>query len=364
MGLVLPAIFSLKTFALNSASSSTFRAAWQQISRKAAVFGLDGFLISLLLLVVLAWLRPDIGKSGGPLPLEAVTTYGVALIFFFYGLKLSPERLRSGLSQWRLHLAVQLTTFLLFPLLVLVAWGVWGSQDQETLWLGAFYLAALPSTVSSSVVMVSIAGGNLPAAIFNASISSLLGVFLTPLWMGLFLKGQSGDFDFWSVLAKLVLQVVVPALLGLLLHGRLGNLAERYRKELKYFDQVIILLIVYSAFCDSFARNIFQGLSGSDLFLLGLLMTGLFFLVFALVSFTGRALGFTRENKITALFCGSKKSLVQGTVMSRVLFPDASTLGLVLLPLMIYHALQLIYASMLAQAMARRAAALTAPGSR
>ncbi|MGV3640447.1 MAG: bile acid:sodium symporter family protein [Adhaeribacter sp.] len=349
---------------MNPAPKTSSSTALQAIRRRAAVFGLDGFLLSLLLLILLAWLWPGIGRSGGPLPLEEVTTYGVALIFFFYGLKLSPEKLKSGLSQWRLHLAIQLTTFLLFPLLVLLAWWLWGSAAQESLWLGAFYLAALPSTVSSSVVMVSIAGGNLPAAIFNASISSLLGVFLTPLWMGLFLQSQSGDFDFWSVLAKLVLQVVVPALLGLLLHKRLGGLADRYRRELKYFDQVIILLIVYAAFCDSFARQLFRGLSGTDLLVLGLLMTGLFFLVFGLVSLMSKTLGLSRENKITALFCGSKKSLVQGTVMSRVLFPDANTVGLVLLPLMLYHALQLIYASMLAQAMARKAVAMENSGRR
>lgn len=322
--------------------------------QKSASFGFDPFLLALLTLIFLAYLWPDIGKEEGPLPLKEVTTYGVALIFFFYGLRLSPEKLRAGLSQWRLHLVVQSTTFLLFPLLVLLAWSLWGSGQHETLWLGTFYLAALPSTVSSSVVMVSIAGGNLPAAIFNASISSLLGVFLTPLWMGWLLESQSGDFDLWSVLGKLVLQVLVPALVGIFLHSRLGALAERYRQQLKYFDQTIILLIVYAAFCDSFARNLFGELSAGDVLLLGLAMSAFFFLVFGLVLLACRALGFSRDNKITAVFCGSKKSMVQGTVMSKVLFPDANTVGLVLLPLMLYHALQLIYASILAQAMARR----------
>jgi sodium/bile acid cotransporter 7 len=339
---------------MNPDASTSTPSVWQRITQKSASFGFDPFLLTLMVLILLAYLWPDIGKDGGFLPIEEITTYGVAFIFFFYGLRLSPENLKSGLREWRLHLVVQSTTFLLFPVLVWLAWSFWGSREQQTLWLGTFYLAALPSTVSSSVVMVSIAGGNLPAAIFNASISSLLGVFLTPLWMGLLLESQSGDFDFWSVLGKLVVQVLLPAILGLALHARLGALAERYRKQLKYFDQTIILLIVYAAFCDSFARNLFRGLSAGDLVLLGGLMSIFFFLVFGLVHLLGRALGFSRENKITALFCGSKKSLVQGTVMSKVLFPDANTVGLVLLPLMLYHALQLIYASILAQAMARR----------
>jgi sodium/bile acid cotransporter 7 len=342
---------------LNSDLPPSSFSAWQRLLQRFAYIGLDLFLLTLLALIFLAYQWPQIGMANGLLPLETVTTYGVGFIFFFYGLKLSPESLRSGLRAWRLHLVVQGTTFLLFPLLVLLAWHLWGSPGQQALWLGTFYLAALPSTVSSSVVMVSIAGGNLPAAIFNASVSSLLGVFLTPLWMGLLLQSQSGNFDFWSVLGKLVLQVLVPTLLGLALHARLGGFASRYRKQLKYFDQAIILLIVYAAFCDSFARHLFRDLSVWDLCLLGGLLSLFFFLVFGLVYLLSRALGFSREDKITALFCGSKKSLVQGTVMSKVLFPDASTVGLVLLPLMLYHALQLIYASMLAQGMARRAAA-------
>ncbi|MCJ8164853.1 bile acid:sodium symporter [Pontibacter sp. E15-1] len=322
----------------------------------AARAGLDWFLLVLVGMIGLAWLFPEAGIDREPVSLGDVASYGVSVIFFFYGLRLSPGKLRAGLSSWRLHLVVQLTTFVLFPLLILPLRTFFAGGEQELLWLGVFYLAALPSTVSSSVVMVSIAGGNIPAAIFNASISSLIGIFLTPLWMGLFLSsGSSGDFDLASVMGKLVVQVLLPVVLGVLLHRYWGAFAERNKKRLRVFDQLIILLIVFTSFAESFARDMFSGYSLLDLAMLGGAMVGLFFLVYGLTSGISRLLGFNREDRITAVFCGSKKSLVHGTVMSKVLFPDANVVGIILLPIMLYHALQLIAASVIAQASARKA---------
>ncbi|MDX5420818.1 MAG: bile acid:sodium symporter [Hymenobacteraceae bacterium] len=306
-------------------------------------------------MIVLAYLWPELGVDREPVSLGDLATYGVSVIFFFYGLRLSPDKLRAGLSSWRLHLVVQFSTFILFPLLILPLHGFFEGSKTELLWLGTFYLAALPSTVSSSVVMVSIAGGNIPAAIFNASISSLIGVFITPLWMGLFLTASSESFDLGSIMGKLVLQVILPVALGILLHRRWGDLAERNRKRMRYFDQVIILLIVYTSFCESFAREMFRGYSIADIATLGAAMVALFFLVYGIIFFISRLMGFNREDKITAIFCGSKKSLVHGTVMSKVLFPNATTVGIILLPIMLYHALQLLIASIIAQSAARKA---------
>jgi solute carrier family 10 (sodium/bile acid cotransporter), member 7 len=316
--------------------------------------GFDTFLLLLIGAVILAYVYPYPGTDESPLPLNEIASYGVSFIFFFYGLRLSPEKLRAGLSNWRLHLVIHLTTFGLFPLLVLAGYAAFARPSTELVWMGTFYLAALPSTVSSSVVMVSIAGGNLPAAIFNASISSLIGVFITPMWMGVFLTASAGEYDLWTVIGKLTLQVLVPVMLGIFLHRRLGTFAENHRRELRMFDQSIIVLIVYTSFCESFARELFSGYSIPDILLLGALMLGFFFLIYGLVFLISRLLGFSREDRITALFCGSKKSLVQGTVMSKVLFPDANVVGVVLLPIMLYHALQLVAASIIAQSMARR----------
>ena len=315
--------------------------------------GLDWFILALLAMVGLAKLWPQPGLQEGLFSLSSLSTYGVTLIFFFYGLKLNFSQLREGLRNYRLHVLIHLTTFVLFPAVVLAARSLLVTSDTQLLWLGIFYVAALPSTVSSSVVMVSIAGGNVPAAIFNASISSLIGVFITPLWMSLLLASTEGHYDLTGVIGKLTIQVILPVILGLVLNQRLGWLAARFKSGLRYFDQITILLIVYTAFCESFARHSFEQISSTDLVWLAALMLALFFLMFSFIMVLGRLLHFNREDQITALFCGSKKSLVQGSVMANVLFP-ISTAGVALLPIMIYHALQLIVASIIAQAMARR----------
>ena len=318
--------------------------------------GLDTFVVLLLLMIVLARFVPGPGSYEGTFSLANIASWGVSVIFFFYGLRLSPEKLKSGLRKWKLHLLVQFTTFIFFPLLVFTAMKLFAVESSHYLWIGIYFLASLPSTVSSSVVMVSIAGGNMPAAIFNASISSLLGVFITPLLMGLVLEATPGGFDLTGIIIKLSLQVLAPVVIGILLNRKWGGFAERNKKMLKNFDQCIILLIVYTSFCESFARDMFRDFSIADLLLLVAGMAGLFFIVLTVVKALCRLLGFDRNDTITALFCGSKKSLVHGTVMSKVLFSGTEVTGLILLPLMIYHALQLVIASVMAQRFARNSA--------
>lgn len=316
--------------------------------------GLDGFMLALLSMITLAWLWPEPGMQHSPLHLSTVSTYAVSVIFFFYGLRLSPEKLKAGLVNWRLHVMVHLSTFLLFPLIALAFRPIFHSDEGQNLWVAIFFLTALPSTVSSSVVMVSIARGNIPAAIFNASISSLIGVFITPLWMGLVLESGPGQFDLLSVVGKLAVQVLIPVFAGIALNSRWGHVAERNKKYIRYFDQSSILLIVYTSFAESFGEHLFDSMGWKEIVFLGAGMLGLFFGIYFLLTFIGRLLDFSREDNVTAVFCGSKKSLVQGAVMSKVLFSGAEA-GLMLLPIMIYHALQLIAASVIAQRLARKA---------
>jgi len=302
-------------------------------------------------MVVLAYFIPGPGLAERPIPLEKIAGYGVIAIFFFYGLRLDFHKLRIGLANRNLHLLIQLTTFLLFPLIAVAVRPLFSGATMP-LWVGISYLCALPSTVSSSIVMVSIANGNVPAAIFNASISSLIGVFITPLWVNMFVHTGAADIDQWTVITQLMLQVLLPVAIGIALHNRLGKYALHHQKALRTFDQVVILVIIYCSFCKSFASGVFGLLSWSELGMLTVGMLGLFFLVVLLTGILSRSLGFSPADRITAIFCGSKKSLVQGTVMSKVLFPASATIGIILLPLMLYHALQLIAASILAQRVA------------
>lgn len=322
------------------------------INEKLSRFGVDWFLPAIIAAIALAYLFPTPGIIQQPISLSEIANYGVSAIFFFYGLKLNTDKLKSGLANWRMHLVIQLTTFLIFPLLALMVKPLFNTPGSEPLWPGIFFLASLPSTVSSSVVMVSLAGGNIPAAIFNASISALIGILITPLWIGLFLQKDLAGFDMTQTVLKLTLQVLVPVILGILLNKHLGQYADKHKKALKNFDQVIILLIIYTSFCKSFTENLFSGMSWLVLVLLALGMLMLFAAVLFFTNFLSRVLKFSRPDQITVMFCGSKKSLVHGTVMAGILFAGNSLTGFILLPLMLYHALQLIASSILAKQMA------------
>ncbi len=310
--------------------------------------GIDGFLVAILLVIFLAYVYPEAGITTKPISLDQIGTYGLSVIFFFYGLKLKPRQLLAQLSNWKMHLVIQLSTFVLFPIVALLLRPFFNESSFYT-WLGIYYLCALPSTVSSSVVMVSIAGGNLPSAIFNASVSTLLGVFITPLWILPLIERETGSIDSGAIVLKLTLQVVLPVVLGLLFNARLGKLTDRYKTPLRYFDQSIILLIIYTAFSHSFYEKAFEDISFTDLLKLTIGMGILFFVVYYLMGWICKKLYFNQEDTITVLFCGSKKSLVHASVMSKVLFPASPMVSIILLPIMIYHALQLIFVSIIAQ---------------
>jgi sodium/bile acid cotransporter 7 len=326
----------------------------KQLFRFLAGFGLDWFILSIIGVIILASQFPGPGIAEGPFSISSLSTIGISLIFFFYGLKLNRAKLVAGLSNWKLHLLVQASTFILFPVLLLLCKPLFHSEDLQLLWLGSFFMASLPSTVSSSVVMVSIAEGNIPAAIFNASISSIIGIFITPLWMSVATGSSHHHVAMGDMVWKLFLQILVPVIAGLLLNPFFGKLAGKYSKQLKYFDQLTILAIVYTAFSESFSKHMFSNLSIVKLLTLGACMTGLFFLVYFLILSIGRLLHFNREDSITARFCGSKKSLVHGTVMAKVIFMNSPLMGILLLPIMMYHAMQLIAVSIIARGMAKK----------
>ncbi len=309
----------------------------------------DWFITGLLLMIVIAWIRPGIGMNSGPVHLGLIIDIGVVLIFFFYGLKLNPGKLKTGMSNWRMHVAIQLTTFLVFPLIILPFYPLVKGTDSELFWMGMFFLAALPSTVSSSVVMVSIAGGNIPGAIFNASISGMIGILVTPFWMGLFLSAQAAGFDFANVLLQLVIQIIVPVIAGLLLHRFLINWLTKHLPKLAAFDKIIILLIVYESFSKSFMAGIFSQVSWAALAGLCLAVILLFFLMLNFTGYLAHKMHFNREDRITLQFAGTKKSLVHGSVFASVLFNGISGAGIWLLPIMIYHSFQLFYISLIAR---------------
>jgi len=315
---------------------------------------IDRFVVAIIVVIAIAYFFPQWGVASSPVPLDLISAIGIALIFFFYGLKLSPQKLKAGLGNFKLHLLVQACTFLIFPLLVLLFRPLLQNETHEILWLSFFFLAALPSTVSSSVVMVSIAKGNIPAAIFNASISGILGIIITPLWMGLFIDDMQSDFDFTQIYTKLVVQILLPVILGMLLQRFLGDFVQKHSKKLTLFDKSIILLIIYKSFAESFSDGLFASVSWLDLLLIWGGVLSLFAVVFWLTGSIAKWLHFSIEDQITVQFCGTKKSLVHGTVFSKIIFTGMPGLGLVLLPLMLFHASQIMIISAVASRFARR----------
>ncbi|TLX75303.1 bile acid:sodium symporter [Labilibacter sediminis] len=313
----------------------------------------DGFIMGLIAMIILAYFIPGIG-DGESFNLENITNIGISLIFFFYGLKLSPQNMKKGLINYKLHILIQLTTFVIFPLLVLCFKPFVTTEEQNLLWLALFFMAALPSTVSSSVVMVSIAKGNIPGAIFNASISGLIGILITPLWIGIFMHSGTHEFDLGQSVIDLIIKILLPVIVGLLLNRYWGKTARKYGRYLTLFDKSIILAIVYNSFSKSFEAQLFDTIKLPYLLVCAAAIIIVFTAIYLLVYWLTTKLNFSQEDKVTALFCGSKKSLVHGSVMANVLFKDMATQGIFILPIMIYHSLQLIVISFIAQKMGRK----------
>jgi len=309
----------------------------------------DGFIVALLISIGIAYFFPQGVAYGDGQLLPLLTGVGVSLIFFFYGLKLSFSSIKSGLTNWKLYLVIQCATFLLFPLILLPFRFLIQNVEQEHYWLSFFFLAVLPSTVSSSVVMVSIARGNVPAAIFNASISGLIGVIVTPLWMGLFLDFQTENV-FGDVYWGLVREIIIPVVLGLLLQRYFGAWANKYSKSLSMFDKSVILLIVYSSFAESFTSGVFEEVSTTYLVwvFVGVVVffTVVYLLLWLVVKYFFR---FSKADQITAVFCGSKKSLTHGSVFGKFLFVNNPHAGLYFLPIMLFHAFQIFIVTIIAQ---------------
>lgn len=322
-----------------------------------ARFKLDGFLTALLLVVLAAIVWPEGGVTGGPLRVEWVASYGISIVFFLYGLTLAPERMRQGLAKWRVHIVVQLGTFALFPLAMLACGPLLRPLLPPDAWLGFFYLAALPSTVSSSVAMTSLARGNVPVAIFNATLSAFLGIFVTPILMAWFMETTGVSMPLESVIFKILLLVLLPTVLGQIAHRWLAEWTVRNAGWLKFCDRAVILAIVYNSTSDSIVGGIW---SANDPWLV-VTMTAIsivfFFVIYELMRVPCKLLGFNREDTIACLFCGSKKSLATGVPLGHVIFGATPALGLILAPLMIFHFFQLVIVSVIANRYAQGAEA-------
>lgn len=311
----------------------------------------DSFTIALLVTVALASFLPCTGQTA--VVFGHVTTVAIGALFFLHGAKLSREAVVAGVMHWRLHLLVLASTFILFPLLGLALRPLALTFLTPELYVGILFLCALPSTVQSSIALTAMARGNVPAAICSASASNFIGIFLAPILVGLLVaKGGASKSSVDAVLS-IVMQLLLPFLAGQFLRRWIGRWVDRHKATLKYVDQGSILLVVYTAFSEAVSVGLWQTISVETLVALGLFSILLLALVLGLMTFISRRLGFNKEDEIAIVFCGSKKSLASGVPMAKVLFATHS-LGMVILPLMLFHQIQLMICAVIAQRYARR----------
>ncbi|MFA7261754.1 MAG: bile acid:sodium symporter family protein [Caulobacter sp.] len=317
---------------------------------------LDPFVTALLATVVVASFLPvrDAAADGLALAAKGV----IAMLFFLHGAKLSREAVVAGVTHWRLHLTVLSITFLAFPLLGLAAGLLPEALLPKSLAMGVLFLACLPSTVQSSIAFTSIARGNIAAAVCSASASNLLGMALTPLLVGILLHAQGNALGF-SAAQSIALQLLAPFIAGQLARRWVAPWLARRARIVGVVDRFSVLLIVYSAFSGAVVAGVWKQVSAFELGVVVAVSAVMLAIVLAGSRRLARALGFSKEDEITIVFCGSKKSLITGAPMAAILFP-AATAGLMIIPLMVFHQMQMMACAVIAQ---RYAARGSSPGS-
>jgi sodium/bile acid cotransporter 7 len=313
---------------------------------------IDTFVLLLLATVGLAFLVPAQGTAGDVV--ATATKFAIALLFLLYGVRLSPAEAWHGLRHWRLHLMVLSVTFVVFPLLGLAARGLVPSVLAPGLYAGVLFLCLVPSTVQSSIAFTSIAHGNVSAAIVSASLSNILGVFLSPLLVVALMSTTRGARFDGSAALDIVLQLLAPFVVGQLLRPWLAKWVHRHAMLTKTVDRGSILLVVYAAFSVGIAEHVFSSVTGWQIAAVALVCIALLAVVLVITTAMGRIFQLDRGDAVVLLFCGSKKSLASGLPMAVVLFGSASV-GLIVLPLMLFHIIQLLVCAAIAGRMSKAA---------
>ena len=316
----------------------------------------NGLLLGLVLAVVAAFAFPEPGSQNGVLHGSLVTNVGVAVILFLQGLSLAWENVKAALGSWRLHTIIQAFTFIIFPIvglgLYLLAPLVWPTEPPAVR-DGFLFLCVLPSTVSSSVVLTSVAGGNTAGALFNAALSNIAGVVLTPLLVHLLMQASGRSAPFGPLLLKICLLTLLPFSIGMLLRRYLKNHVDANKRWINRICNSIVLLIVYTAFCDSVENRIWTiygiGLTLKVLGLVALLFTGISLLVYGVC----RMSHLRHPDAIAAYFCSVKKTIAMGVPLATLIFGQRNDLSLILLPLMFYSPVQLLVNGMIANQLAK-----------
>lgn len=311
----------------------------------------DNYTLIIIGVILAATFLP--AQGSGEVFFRWLTTAAIALLFFLHGAKLSRQAIIAGALHWRLHLLIFVFTFIFFPLLMVALAPVLRPLLGDELWVGMLYLAALPGTVQSAIAFTSMARGNIPAAVCAASASSLVGILVTPMLVKLMLDADAGTAGMLDAIIKISLQLLFPFLLGHYMRRWIGNFVDNNRQWLRYIDQGSILLVVYTAFSSAVVGGLWHTVAPSSLVMLTVACCVVLAMVLVVTTWMSRFMGFNKEDEITIVFCGSKKSMATGVPMAQVLFAGGAV-GPAILPLMIFHQIQLMVCAVMAQHYARR----------
>ncbi|ENV11871.1 hypothetical protein F965_02883 [Acinetobacter schindleri NIPH 900] len=310
------------------------------------LLALDRFTILLFIMVILASFVPVSGQAAEVF--SSITTIAIAILFFLHGAKLSREAVVEGLMHWKLHTLVFAFTFALFPIIGLLVKPVLVPLLGQELYWGFLFMCFLPSTVQSSIAFTSVAQGNVAGAVCSASFSNIVGMFITPILVAFFILGQSQHgFDPTSSIMQITLLLLVPFILGQILRPWVFPQMKKMPEIVKFFDQGSILMVVYGAFSSAVVAGLWHQVSLTTLLLLIIACSVLLTLVMLLALFVPRWIGFDKADQKTIFFCGSKKTLASGVPMAQILF-IGQPIGMIVLPIMIFHQIQLMVCGIVA----------------
>ena len=310
------------------------------------LLALDRFTVLLFMMVLLATFLPVSGQAAEIF--GTFTTATIAVLFFLHGAKLSREAVVEGLMHWKLHGVVFAFTFALFPIIGLLSKPLLVPMLGQELYWGFLFMCFLPSTVQSSIAFTSVAQGNVAGAVCSASFSNIAGMFITPLLVSFFILGETThNFDPTASIIQITLLLLVPFVLGQLLRSYVYPYMQKMPKIVKVFDQGSILMVVYGAFSSAVAAGLWQQVSAQTLIMLIIACSVLLTLIMLLALYVPRWMGFNRADQKTIFFCGSKKTLASGVPMAQILF-IGQPLGMIVLPIMIFHQIQLMVCGVIA----------------
>ena len=314
----------------------------------------DRFVQLLVVTTVLGLLWPGPAAREGAFSLSSLTRVGVMLIFFLHGANLAPAVFLSGARRWKVHALIQATTYLAFPLMGAALWFALRSVLSPDLLLGIVYLAALPSTIASAVALTGVARGNVPVAVFNASLSGLLGLVLTPTIVALFAASGSHTLDVGQAVIDIALTILAPFAIGQLARPLVGGVLTKHKVLMTGVDRAVILLIVYASFASSTADGVWSQFGVEQYLSTAGLVVAMLIAALAFTFGLSQASRMSSEDTIAAVFCGSTKSLASGAPMAQILFASYPGAGLIMLPLLMYHSLQLLVGAVIAERFAER----------